>query len=345
MDVVIVGGGPVGLVAAIHAAQSGLSVTVVEARVEPIDKACGEGLMPSGLLELQLVGVDPPGHPMQGIRYLDARSGDAATATFQQGPGRGIRRTVLHEHLARRAKQVGAEIVQCRSESLENRARQVEVRTSIGTVLTAEFAIAADGLHSPVRLALGLAGATPRRSRFGMRRHYSVRPWTNYVEVYWSPVGEAYVTPVAEDLVGVAILAKRGSGAYEGLLEYFPALKERIAGAPTVGSVMGAGPMAQVTRRRTKGRTLLVGDAAGYVDALTGEGLAVGFAMARAAVAAVAAGNPEQYEREWARLTRRQRWSTSALVSATEFGPLRRALLPAAVALPSVFARSVNALA
>jgi len=345
MDLIIVGGGPVGLVAAIHAAQAGLRVTVVEPRIEPIDKACGEGLMPTGLRELERIGVDPPGQPMEGIRYLSATAERKATASFKRGAGRGVRRTMLHEHLARRAKQLGAVTAHCRAEGLTNRSTHVEVHTSLGRVLTAEFAIAADGLHSSVRQELGLAGRGRRRSRFGMRRHYAVRPWSNYVEVYWSEVGEAYVTPVAEDLVGVAVLAKRGMGTFDELLAHFPALRERLTDATTTGTVMGAGPMAQVTTRRTSGRTLLVGDAAGYVDALTGEGLTVGFHMAQAAIAAVVDGTPERYEREWPRITRKQRWSTSALVSVTELGLIRRALLPTAAALPSLFDRSVNALA
>ena len=345
MHLVVVGGGPVGLVAAIYAAQSGYQVTVVEPRIEPIDKACGEGLMPTGLDELKRIGVDPPGYPMKGISYLSATSGDGATAAFRHGDGRGVRRTVLHDQLARRARELGAETAHCRAEGLRNVATHVEVRTSTGDVLKGEYAIAADGLHSPIREGLGLAAGAAHRSRFGMRRHYSVHPWSKHVEVYWSEIGEAYVTPVGEDLVGVAVLAKRGAGTFDELLAHFPALNERLATASSASSVMGAGPMAQGTRRRTSGRTLLVGDAAGYVDALTGEGLAVGFAMARAAVAAVAIGGPEKYEREWSRLTRRQRWSTSVLVGATDVRPIRRALLPAAAALPALFDRAVNALA
>ena len=334
-----------GLFAAIHAARAGLRVTVVEPRVEPIDKACGEGLMPTGLRLLQQTGVDPPGYPMLGIRYVGAESGDGVAASFHRGEGRGIRRTVLHEHLARRAKQLGAETTHCRAEGLQNRETHIEVQTSTGRPLRADFVIAADGLHSPIRQELGLAGAPSSRRRFGLRRHYRVEPWTRYVEVYWSAIGEAYVTPVAEDLVGVAVLANRRAGSFDSLMPHFPALSRRLAGVSTVGGVRGAGPMAQVTRQRTSGRALLIGDAAGYVDALTGEGLSVGFAMAKAAVAAVVAGSPDQYERQWSSLTRQQRWSTSALVSATERRIVRRALVPAAKSLPSVFERVVNALA
>ena len=94
-----------------------------------------------------------------------------------------------------------------------------------------------------------------------------------------------------------------------------------------------------------RGRVLLVGDAAGYVDALTGEGIAVGIAQARAAVAAVAAGDPARYARDWRRVTRRHDLLTRGLVAATRHPALRRRIVPAAAALPGVFGAAVNQLA
>jgi flavin-dependent dehydrogenase len=93
------------------------------------------------------------------------------------------------------------------------------------------------------------------------------------------------------------------------------------------------------------GRVLLVGDAAGYVDALTGEGLALAFAQAEAAVRAITDGVPQRYERDWGRLTRRYRWLTAALLAATRPQAARRALVPASRLLSPVFGGVVNALA
>ena len=107
------------------------------------------------------------------------------------------------------------------------------------------------------------------------------------VEVHWSPVGEAYVTPVADDRVGHRGAQRRARRPLAELLAAFPPLAGRLAGPRPVGGVRGAGPLRQRSRRRVAGRVLLVGDAAGYVDALTGEGIALGLAQARAAVAAV----------------------------------------------------------
>ena len=155
-----------------------------------------------------------------------------------------------------------------------------------------------------------------KRSRGnGIRRHFRIRPWTDHVEVHWSPNAEAYVTPVDSNLVGVALLGARG-GAFDERLMEFPALRQRLSAAESGGDVRGAGPLRRRARQRAKGRALLVGDA-GDVDALTGEGLAVGFLSARAAVQAITTGNLNAYEKEWRDITRRFRWSTETLLRAT----------------------------
>jgi flavin-dependent dehydrogenase len=90
---------------------------------------------------------------------------------------------------------------------------------------------------------------------------------------------------------------------------------------------------------------LLVGDAAGYVDALTGEGVALALAQARAAVGAILAQDPGRYEKEWITVTRRYRLLTEGLVRATRLPQARRALVPVAERMPGVFAAAVDALA
>ena len=152
----------------------------------------------------------------------------------------------------------------------------------------ASYLVAADGLHSPIRRRLGLDLPPGRHRRFGLRSHVATAPWTSYVEVHWARGSEAYVTPVGDDLVGVAILTD-DSRPFAELLAEHPLLVQRLAGVPTQ-RVRGAGPLRQRSRRRTEGRVLLVGDAAGYVDALTGEGIALGLAQARAAVEAIRLG-------------------------------------------------------
>jgi flavin-dependent dehydrogenase len=194
-----------------------------------------------------------------------------------------------------------------------------------------------------VRRRLGLDAPTRAGRRFGLRCHVSVAPWSRFVEVHWSPLGEAYVTPVGDGEVGVAVLTDR-PGDFEVLLATFPVLADRLGDA-TRSRVRGAGPLRQRSRHRVEGRVLLVGDAAGYVDALTGEGIAVGLAQARAAVDAIASGEPQRYERDWRRVTWRHDLLTHTLLAATRHRALRDRIVPAAATLPRVFDAAVNQLA
>ncbi|WP_309712503.1 NAD(P)/FAD-dependent oxidoreductase [Pseudolysinimonas sp.] len=336
-DVLIAGGGPVGLAAAIEARLAGLDVTVVEPRDGPIDKACGEGLMPGALPELARLGVDPDGMPFQGIAYLDGKR--RVEHRFDGGPGRGVRRTVLHAALRDRAVAAGVRFFEGRVEGVHQRAGFVE---AVG--LRAAWLLGADGLHSAVARETGLALPPPMaRRRFGQRRHYALPPWSEFVEVLWTRAGEFYVTPVGERVVGIALLARRGEH-FDDALAAAPALAERLRGVEAASDLRGAGPLRQRTRARVAGRVLLVGDASGYVDALTGEGLRIGFAQARAAIAAITADQPEGYEAAWERETRDFRRLTGALVRLAA-SPLRGAVVPVAARFPAVFAAAVERLA
>lgn len=339
-DVLVVGGGPVGLAAAIEARLAGRSVVVVEQRSGPIDKACGEGLMPGALAALARLGVDPVGYRLDGISYRS--TGGHADHLFRAGPGRGVRRTALHSALQARADGLGVRRVTARVDGVSDRDGSVEAAG-----VRASWLLACDGLHSTVRRAVGLevsavsaAGGSPRR-RFGLRRHFRVPAWTHLVEVHWGPRVEAYVTPVREDLVGIAILGPPGIG-YDDALASFPELLHRLRTAEPAGPVRGAGPLRQRTSRRTAGRVRLVGDASGYVDALTGEGLRVGLAQAAAAVAHLE--DPGGYERAWTTVTRDYRLLTTGLV-AWATSPLRSAVVPVARGLPPLYGAIVDRLA
>jgi flavin-dependent dehydrogenase len=336
-DLLVAGGGPAGLATALLARRAGLSVVVAEPRPGPVDKACGEGLMPGGLARLLALGVDPAGVPFHGIAY---RAGDrCAQARFTAGPGRGVRRTTLHAALRDRADQAGTGWVAERVGQVRQDAHGVEAAG-----VRARWLIGADGLHSRVRRATGIAAASGNPARFGQRRHWSVAPWSDHVEVWWAPHAEAYVTPVAPDLVGVAILHRRAGLSYDTLLDGFPELRERLAGAPA-GPVRGAGPLRHAVRARVRGRVLLVGDAAGYEDALTGEGVSLALDQADAAVAALTGGDLAGYEAQWRRRTRTYRLLTRALVLLTSARPVRRAVVPLCVAAPPLFRGAVNVLA
>lgn len=334
-DIVVVGGGPGGVAAALHARAQGFSALVIEPRENPIDKACGEGLMPGGLAELAALGVDPVGMPFRGIAYADATR--RVEVTFGADAGRGVRRTTLHAALADRAKTVDTEWVHTRATTVT----QDDAGVTVNGTIRCRYLIGADGLHSAVRRAVGIAHTVGTPRRFGVRRHYAVSEVPDVVEVHWAPLGEAYLTPVEPNLIGVAILSDRQERPD---LSWFPWLAERFAEA-TPGPARGCGPLRQVVSRRVAGRVLLIGDAAGYEDALTGEGVSLALKQAKAAVAAVARDEPSSYEREWHRVTRRYRWLTRGLVLATKPPPTRRSIVPACTAAPVIFRTAVRALA
>jgi flavin-dependent dehydrogenase len=336
IDLLVAGGGPAGLATALHGVRAGLDVVVVERRPGTIDKACGEGLMPQTVRHLDRLGVRTSGRDFRGIRYLDGHH--RIDADFRSGAGRGVRRVALHAALLDAATAVGVPIVHGDVGEVSQDSRSVRAGG-----LRARYLAAADGLHSPIRHAVGLAVPSTGPRRWGIRRHVQIAPWTDYVEVYWGPGAEAYVTPVADDCVGIAILTSRRAG-FDDHLASFPALLQRVRGYPH-GADRAAGPLRQRVSSRTAGRVLLVGDAAGYIDALTGEGLGLAFGAAELLVNCVLADRPGDYDRQWRRLTRRYRLITAVLLQANEFGPVRERIVPTAAVLPKVFAGVVNQLA
>lgn len=335
-DLVVAGGGPVGLASAIRARLAGLSVVLVEPRSGPIDKACGEGLMPGAVDALAAIGVSPPGMPIAGFRYTDGHR--TVSHRLHAKPGRGVRRVTLSEALERRADEVGVERIVGRVQDV------VQTSTSVRAGgVEARWMFACDGLHSGVRRTLGLDRPGRGQRRYGTRQHFAIAPWTDLVEVHWTGDTEAYVTPVAPDVVGIGILGPRKTDFREQI-DAVPELAARLAGAEAVSSLRGAGPLRQRTSARSVGRVLLVGDSSGYVDALTGEGMRVGFAQAEAAVDAILDGDPARYEGEWSRRSRDFRVITGVMVAAAT-SPFRRAIVPVASAAPWAFGATIERLA
>lgn len=350
VDVLVVGGGPVGLAAAIEARLAGMSVIVVEPRNGRPDKACGEALMPGAMDALLRIGVAPVGHSIAGFAYINATK--SVEHRFTGGLGMGVRRTALSDVLMARAYEVGVQFRQGTVESVQHSSNFVTVgiRTplSLGASiqLGASWVLACDGLHSHVRQLIGLEKASNQvrtRRRFGLRRHYRLEPWTDLVEVHWARSTEVYVTPVALNMVGVATLGPPGIN-FDDEIAAISSLSRHLRDAEPVSVLRGAGPLLQKTKRRVEGRVLLVGDSSGYVDALTGEGLRVGFAQARIAVEALVREDPQSYESAWASHTRDYRMLTSALVRLAA-SPFRSTVVPLASAMPWAFGAVVQRLA
>lgn len=292
-DLFIAGAGPAGLACAIAAASQGLSVEVADAMQPPIDKACGEGLMPYSLAALAVLGVDPShavSAPLHGIRFLGASA--STQAEFPDGHGRGIRRNLLHQLLLDRAASLGVRF----------RWQTVVRRLDAGTVCTNRHSIrprwivGADGHQSRIRSAANLDHGITTSRRVGLQQHFTLDLWTNHVEIYWSDHGQAYVTPVSPNEVSVVFLARTRLSGLDSTLQAYPALQRRLQTAVPCGPSRGAVTTSRRLRRVTSENVALIGDASGSVDAMTGEGLALCFRQAVAFAGALKAGDLSRYE-------------------------------------------------
>ena len=304
-DVAIVGAGPAGLSCAIAAANQGLQAEIIDAMQPGIDKACGEGLMPDSLAALATLGFDLNQDlrqietaPLRGIRFIGDHTSPAHTteAAFPEAPGRGVRRTILHRLLLNRAAALGVRFHWENSvQSITQSADSTLVHTNRQT-LRARYLIGADGHQSRIAKWAGLEKSSTHSRRIGLRQHYAVTPWTDFVEVYWSDHGQAYVTPISSSEVCVAFISNAKLPSSAEALKYFPALAHHLASAQPNGTPRGSITLGRTLRRVTTGNIALIGDASGSVDAVTGEGMALCFRQAAALSLALKSNDLPAYQ-------------------------------------------------
>ena len=292
-DVLVIGGGPAGLAAAIAMRQRGIDVLLADALLPPIDKACGEGIMPDSLRELAQLGIDlgsAHGAPFRGVRFCDGHS--TVTAGFSSGEGIGLRRRALHSLLVNRAREVGVRMRWGTQVAL-NPGR---LPTLAGDLILYRYLVGADGQSSRVRAWSGLNRGTLHTRRFGFRMHFRVPPWSPYVEVHWGPLGQAYVTPVGSDEICVAVVTRCPAMARTAqVIESLPALREKLRHAQATSRERGSITTTRTLRRVVRGNVALLGDASGSADAITGEGLAMAFRQALLLASSVESGSLSPY--------------------------------------------------
>lgn len=364
-DVAIVGGGPAGLACAIELRLLGRTVVVCERALlrsehgyAGIDKACGEGVMPTGLARLTALGVlshldEKRSAPIVGIRYIN-EDGTTAEAPLA-APGLGIRRVALSEALLRRAEEVGV-VFHVGLVALDTATSEgYRLTCANDAALEAHFLIAADGLHSKLRKQVfGEADhdvdppGHKQQRRYGIRQHYAIAPWTDHVEVHFSRGFEAYVTPVGKNEIGLAFLwdgsrstSSTGALTLESILAEFPRLATRVAHAKVTSSTRGAGPLLRRVEDVVATDFALLGDAAGYVDAITGEGITLALHSAHALAQEVGSkrrGAMAGYAREHRSIFRRYAALANALLQLAERPRVRRWVVARLAQQPKLFA-------
>ncbi len=335
-EVLVVGGGPAGLAAAIAARHQGFSVIVADGAAPGIDKACGEGLMPPAINSLSALGVviDPADcHPITGVQFVDGE--DCATARFRDGSGLGVRRTRLHETMTKAAQDAGVSLL-WNATVTEFGKHWVLVG---GGRIQFQYLIGADGQASAVRLASGLSAVRHSSVRFGFRRHFAIAPWSDLVEVHWSHGCQVYITPVSQNEVGVAVLSEDSRLRVNQALQKFPNLQRRFRNAEPASSERGGVSATRHLRRVVADHAALIGDASGSVDAITGDGLSQSFQQAEELALAMKAGNLPAYQSAHNRIRRRPALLSNLLLTLSRHDFLRRFSLKALAGYPPVFSR------
>jgi flavin-dependent dehydrogenase len=313
------------LAAAIAARLKGFDVVVADAAHPPIDKACGEGLMPDSLDALRHLGItfDPDqSFAFRGIRFIG--EGGAVAADFPRECGIAVRRIRLHQLLIDRAEQLDVKLLW--------RTRVTGVSDGVVSLDAANvqcrWVIGADGENSRVRRWAGLNAVRSESFRYGFRRHYRVSPWTDFMEIYWGPGCQMYVTPLGGD-----------EACVDAAMPYFPELARRLEGAATISEERGAVTATRRLKRIYRGRTVLIGDASGSVDAITGEGMSLAFRQAIALSDALAVRTLDQYQTAHRRMARRPAFMAQLMLILDRFPRLRPLVLQAFASQPALFER------
>lgn len=307
--------------------RSGLRTVVLEKGCFPRDKPCGEGLMPGGVAVLQCLGIDLKREEfphLGGIRYRTLHEGETFGAFRGRpglpGHGHGVRRLRFDALLAGAA--AATPNVEVRTGSTVDAVERLDGAFRIGTAagpLTARWLIGSDGLRSTTRELLGWSRPPSRPHRHALVGHLRLPGHLiREVVVTLLPSNEVYVAPSGPDeLLAVVLgppgtLRAPGSSVLESYLRTVAIAHPEFEGAPS-SQIKGAGPFRVSSRTVASKGAFLLGDAAGFIDPITGDAMSAGFRAAEFLAGMLATREPEpedRYRRWYA-----AQWRTRSLVT------------------------------
>lgn len=338
-DIFVIGGGPAGLAAAIAARQHGFDVVVADGARPPIDKPCGEGLMPDGRVALAALGIHVPeedSYPFRGIRFISG--GLKVDANFPNACGLGVRRTVLHRLMVDRAEAAGVSFLwQTPVTGLQPDGVRIGK-----DLVRCRWVIGADGGHSLTRRWAGLDRYHHTRTRFAFRRHYRVAPWSDCMELHWGANCQIYVTPVATDEVCVALVSRDQHLRLDKALPSFPELARLLANAEQTSIERGATTWTRKLKKVYEGSVALVGDASGAIDSITGEGLCLTFRQAQVLAECLVEGDLRRYQQRHRALARRPAMMASLMLALAWKSSFRQRVMRAFDSDPRLFQRMLS---